>query len=148
MRNYPRNSPEAAARLIALTLIADGHACRTEFEALSRLAVERQLGLPAGAMARIVQDLCEDLLLAGDATGALGIGSDSRLLADLLGEVDDLALQRRIIGLALEVIAADGHLAEGESAVLDAALVQWAGATDAGTANGPMHDLSASAAGH
>ena len=94
MRNYPRNSPHAAARLVALALIADGHACRTEFEALARLQVERELGLPNGEMARIVQDLCEDLLLADDGKGALGVGSNDALLADLLTEIDDLDLER------------------------------------------------------
>lgn len=128
MRNYPRNSPEAAARLVALSLVADGHACRTEFDALSRLDVERELGLRPGEMARVVQDLCEDLLLASDGAGTLSIGSNSGLLIGLLGEVDDPALQRKVISLALEVIDADGHLADGESALIDATLVHWAGA--------------------
>ena len=44
MRSYPRNSPEAAARIVALVLISDGNVCRTEIEALQRLEVERELG--------------------------------------------------------------------------------------------------------
>ena len=34
MRTYPRNSPEAAARIVALVLISDGHVCRSEIETL------------------------------------------------------------------------------------------------------------------
>jgi hypothetical protein len=34
MRSYSRNSPEAAARIVALVLIADGHVCRSEFDVL------------------------------------------------------------------------------------------------------------------
>ena len=30
MRSYPRNSPEAAARIVALVLISDGHVCSSE----------------------------------------------------------------------------------------------------------------------
>jgi hypothetical protein len=37
MRSYPRNSPEAAARIVALVLICDGHVCRSEVETLHRL---------------------------------------------------------------------------------------------------------------
>ncbi|MFM2118860.1 MAG: hypothetical protein RL722_328, partial [Pseudomonadota bacterium] len=36
MRHYPRNSPQAAARLVALTLVADGHLAPAELEALAR----------------------------------------------------------------------------------------------------------------
>lgn len=146
MRNYPRNSPHAAARLVALALIADGHACRTEFEALARLQVERELGLPNGEMARIVQDLCEDLLLADDGKGALGVGSNDALLADLLTEIDNLDLQRKVISLALEVVAADGHLADGESAVINAALHHWAQPAPVATHGGALQHTPRAAA--
>ena len=48
MRSYPRNSPEAAARIVALVLISDGHVCRSEIETLHRLQIERELGLAPG----------------------------------------------------------------------------------------------------
>lgn len=34
MHSYPKNSPEAAARVIALLLISDGHVSRSEMDAL------------------------------------------------------------------------------------------------------------------
>ena len=45
MRNYPRNSPQAAARIVALLLIADGHVSRSEMDALYGRDIERELGL-------------------------------------------------------------------------------------------------------
>ena len=45
MRSYPRNSPEAAARIVALMLISDGHVCSSEFDILKQLGAERELGL-------------------------------------------------------------------------------------------------------
>jgi hypothetical protein len=77
MRTYPRNSPEAAARLVALVLISDGHVCRSEVEALQQLRIEPELGLAPGAFAQVLHTLCEDLL-----TGAYGSGS-------LMCSVDD-----------------------------------------------------------
>ena len=62
MRSYPRNSPEAAARIVALVLIADGHVCRSEFDVFERLDGPRELGLQSDSLPRIVQTLCEDLL--------------------------------------------------------------------------------------
>jgi hypothetical protein len=45
MRSYPHNSPEAAARIVALVLISDGHVCSSEFDILKQLGAERELGL-------------------------------------------------------------------------------------------------------
>ena len=58
MRSYPRNSPEAAARIVALVMISDGHVCRSELDAMQRLQVERELGLTPVAFAQVVQTLC------------------------------------------------------------------------------------------
>jgi hypothetical protein len=37
MRSYPHNSPEAAARIVALVLTSDGHVCSSEFDILEQL---------------------------------------------------------------------------------------------------------------
>ena len=39
MRSYPKNSPQAAARIVALVLIADGHVSQSEIDALNHLQV-------------------------------------------------------------------------------------------------------------
>ncbi len=44
MRSYPRNSPQAAARIVALLLIVDGHVSRSEMDALYGRDIERELG--------------------------------------------------------------------------------------------------------
>ena len=40
MRNYPRNSPLAAGRVLALMLIADGNVCASEIRVLKQLNAE------------------------------------------------------------------------------------------------------------
>ena len=65
MRSYPRNSPEAAARIVALVLISDGHVSRSEFETLHQLKGAGDLGLEPQNMPGIVQTLCEDVLMEG-----------------------------------------------------------------------------------
>ena len=37
MRTYPSNSPEAAARIVALAMLADGNVCHREMQALDAL---------------------------------------------------------------------------------------------------------------
>ncbi len=41
MRTYPTNSPEAAARIVALALLADGHLSLIEIDALERRPCRR-----------------------------------------------------------------------------------------------------------
>jgi hypothetical protein len=125
MRSYPRNSPEAAARIIALVLISDGHVCRSEVEALQRLQVERELGLAPGHFAQVLQTLCEDLLMGACAGGAAMCSVDEATLASLLAELDNPALQARVLRLAGAAAGADAHLADAEEMVVAAARRQW-----------------------
>lgn len=128
MRTYLCNSPEAAARLVALVLIADGHVCRSEIDVLDQLAVARELGLPPDAMPGIIQTLCEDLLLGTDASGSLLANVDDRALACLMAEVTDPVLRGKVLRLAGAVASADRHLADGEVLVIEAARRHWPGA--------------------
>lgn len=125
MRSYPRNSPEAAARIVALVLIADGHVCRLEMEALQRLQVEHELGLSAGGFAHVMHILCEDLLAGAYSGGTMMCSVDEATLASLMREVDDPDLQGRVLRLASAAAAADRHLAEAEAVVMAAAREHW-----------------------
>ena len=125
MRSYPRNSPEAAARIVALVLISDGNVCRSEFEALNQLDAPGELGLPPDGLPRIVQVLCEDLLMGGHGHGSMLGGMDDSTLAALMAEVDDPALQRKVIRLSLAAAKADQHFSDGEALILAAAHRHW-----------------------
>lgn len=122
MRSYPRNSPEAAARILALVMISDGHVCRSELATLQALDLHGELGLPPDALPAVVQTLCEDLLMA---TGGLAEGVDSGLLQALMSEIDDPDLQRKVLQLCLAAAAADAHLSDGEAVMLDAVRRHW-----------------------
>jgi hypothetical protein len=125
LRSYPRNSPEAAARIVALVLISDGHVCRSEFDTLEQLGAERELGLEFNLLPRIVHTLCEELLAYGYERGSLISNVDDSTLASLMAEISDPALQRKVLRLALAVARADGHLADGEAWVVEAAQRHW-----------------------
>jgi len=125
MRSYPRNSPEAAARIVALVLISDGHVCKSEFDILKKIGAERELGLEPQLLPHIVHTLCEELLMGASATGSLLANVDDGTLASLMAEVSDPALQRTVLRLSLAAAAADGHLADGETVVLEAARHHW-----------------------
>jgi len=125
VRSYPRNSPEAAARIVALVLISDGHVCSTEFDILKQLGAERELGLEPNLLPHIVHTLCEELLASGYETGSLISNVDDSTLASLMAEISDPVLQRKVLRLSLAAARADGHLADGESWVVEAARHHW-----------------------
>ncbi|MBL8302191.1 MAG: TerB family tellurite resistance protein [Ideonella sp.] len=125
MRTHPRNSPEAAARILALVLISDGHVCRSEFDVLERVGASGELGLDRDGLSRVVHTLCEDLLLGAYDSGSAMTRVDPDTLAACMAEVDDPALQRTVMRLAVAVAEADRHLADGETLVLDAASRHW-----------------------
>ncbi len=125
MRNYPCNSPEAAARLVALVLIADGHVSRVELDALETMQVEQTLGLAPGGFAEVVQHTCEDLMLGASGQASLVCQVDEQTLDLLLDEVTDPALQQCTLLLAAAVAVADRHMADAESVVLEAAHRRW-----------------------
>ena len=125
MRSYPRNSPEAAVRILALVLISDGHVCRSEFEALNQLDGMRHLGLDPQKLPCIVQALCEDLLMEGFDGRSILSHVGKGLMASLLAEVDEPKLRMQVLDLATAVANADKHLSEGETAMIQVISDVW-----------------------
>jgi uncharacterized tellurite resistance protein B-like protein len=138
MHNYPRNSPHAAARLISLMMIADGHVCRSELDALHSLKAEAELGLPPGGMHLVLQTFCEDLLCSSMQTDNLSSGLQGELLDSLFGDVTDPELRRKIVNFAVATAVADGNVSAGEQEVLLSMITHWnAGADQASSAAAP-----------
>ena len=125
MRSYPNNSPEAAARLLAMALVADGHYSMSEIKTLDRLGAASSLGLAPEAMKAVIDGFCEDLLLAaqGEWLGSSQIDTATR--RQLLAEVSDPALGAEVRRLCEAVMLADGHLADGEVELMDALASTW-----------------------
>lgn len=125
MRSYPANSPQAAARIVALTVVAGGGIVDDEIEWLDRLAVHEQLGMPRQELHALLDTFCEDLLSSGQLTRADTCPVDERTLAELMGEIQDRALRLKLLRLCVELAESDAYVAEGESIVLVAAVEHW-----------------------
>ncbi len=125
MRPYPRNSPQAAARIVALTLLADGQLQRAELSALESLHGHQRLGLRRYELHAVVHDFCTDLLEEARAAREDDCRITPALIELLLADIDDTTLQRQVLALCAGVARADGRLDDGESIVLGAAIEQW-----------------------
>lgn len=86
---------------------------------------ERELGLEPQRLPKVVHTLCEELLASGYETGSLIGNVDDSTLASLMAEISDPVLQRKVLRLSLAAVRADGHLADCETMVVDAARHHW-----------------------
>ena len=75
MRTYPSNSPQAAARIVTLAMLADGHGCNAEPEELIQQGVHQQLGLQHEELTAVVHACCDDLLAGAQLTWAMPAAS-------------------------------------------------------------------------
>ena len=125
MRKYPQNSPQAAARILALTIVADGDVSRAEFTLLDNMAMHEQLGLDRDTLHEVFDTFCADLLSDNLLTYAGACPVDEYTLSALMAEIDDPQLRRRLLDLCVRLAEADAHVAEGESIVLVAAVEHW-----------------------
>jgi hypothetical protein len=125
MRSYPHNSPKAAARIVALALIADGHLSQVELDALDHLAAHDMLGLTRVELHGVVHGLCEDLLIGARADWADACQVDERTLGQLMAEIDDPVLRSTVLRLCVAVVESDALVVDAESLVLVAAVEHW-----------------------
>ncbi len=125
MRTYSTNSPEAVARIVALAMLADGHLCKSELDALERAEPRATIGMAPPDLQRVLHTLCEDLLATSDQNWDAACKIDTKTFAAILAEVDDPLLRRKVLMLCATVFAADSHLSDGEAAMLEATVAQW-----------------------
>ena len=81
MRTYPNNSPQAAARIVALAMLADAQVCKAEIDVLDRLRAHEELGLRPDELHSIVHSMCDDMLSTAEMSWADACQVDPQTLA-------------------------------------------------------------------
>ncbi len=125
LRQYPRNSPQAAARIVALALLADGRLGAAELRVLDAHDAERTLGLRPSELPEVVDALCDDLLADAYAHRDDACCIEPEALQAMLDDVDDPALRAKVLRLCVAVIESQADGCDAEAIVLSAALRQW-----------------------
>ena len=125
MRTYLQNSPRAAARVVALAMLADGSLCEKELDTFDQLNAHEQIGLDKEEFHAVVHTFCEDLLTDAQSSWGGMCSVDSKTMSELMAEIDEPALRRKLISLCVAVAEADGHVADSEAIVLVAAVEHW-----------------------
>ena len=124
MRPYYPNSPQAMSRIVALTLVSDGHLDPTELAKLKAIRAYDRLGLSEQRFVDVLHEFCHDLI-SGQHCDDRECQIDGAQLVRLLDDVTDPILQKETLRLMLDVIRADGKLDHGESLLFWQALEHW-----------------------
>lgn len=125
MRNYPIDSPEAAARMVAIALMADGTIDRSERSLLERQQIVSRLGLNNEQFDSIYYGYCTDMLRSAyrHDSGALELAGNK--IKEILSEIRDSGLQKKILRMMLDIVNADHCLTANEAALISQALKHW-----------------------
>ena len=128
MRSYPLNSPQAAARIVTLAMLADRRLGSEEMLMLDYLRAPEQLGLSVHQLDVVVEAFRHDLGVSPPAESSNWADAclvDPRTMEQLMAEIDDPALRRKVLRICVSVVEADGRVHDSESIVLNAAVEQW-----------------------
>ena len=125
MRSYPQNSPQAAARIVAMMMLADGHACHSETVAVDNLPLHNLLAVSHKVLCDVMQDYCQDIHMCGQHQWNDATCLDERTIRSFMAEIDDPHLCRELLKLCAAVVEADRQVSEGESLLLGVAAQSW-----------------------
>lgn len=125
MRLYATDSPDAVCRLLALSMIVDGHQAPSEMKALEHSAILERLGVDAERFDDAVVALCDDLLEAARRRDADEIEIDNATLDRLLDDVADPLLRMHVLKAMLDIVHADRLIDSREGLLVRRAQRRW-----------------------
>lgn len=113
-----------AARLIVLTLVADGELANREIVAIDRHRIAELIGVPRDTLVQAIVDHCKGLLASQATKGAVRV-LDLENTERLLDSITDSALQKLTCRAMLVLAKADGSISLSEQTLLRHALTRW-----------------------
>lgn len=125
MRHYETNSIPAVARILALTVLADGGLDRRELDALMNTDLARRLGIGTVEFERILREYCDDLLLGAHYLDGVHLKLADEVLDQILEDIAEPALQWSLLRTMQDIVSADSVETPAEVDVLARALQKW-----------------------
>ena len=125
MRQYATDSAQAAARILALTILADGGLDQAELNSVTRSEAARRLQIAEADFEQVLQEYCQDLLQGADYLDGIALRLAPEVLRGLLDEIRDPAFQQLILRTMHDIVEADGITTEEEVALLSQTAAAW-----------------------
>ncbi|MES2899874.1 MAG: TerB family tellurite resistance protein [Pseudomonadota bacterium] len=127
MRTYQTDSPQAAGRILALSMVVDGNLDVCELIALDRSKILDHIDLDPASFQLLLQELCDDMLVSV-VRGAVQL--DRAVIDSLLAEIEAPDLRRKLLRAMWSIADADDWLADGEAVLLARAAAVWSAETN------------------
>jgi tellurite resistance protein len=124
MKRYPKNSPEAVARVVAMMMITDSRLDDRELGIMDELRIYDIIGISRNRFSQVMEDYCSDLMSEGEANGRVRLVDEARI-NEIVDLVDDHDTRLRACGMMLNIAKADGKLHPTEVAVFRHILDRW-----------------------
>ena len=147
MRHYETDSTPAAARLLALTVLADGGLDRNEVDTMMHTDLARRLGIGSVEFERILREYCDDLMLSAHYLDGVRLKVADEVLDLLLEDIADPRLQQALLRTMQDIVSADGVETSAEVDVLARALEKWGAYPKGGALNGSWRHTGPSGCG-
>lgn len=125
MKSYVIDGPQAMSRILALTMIVDGHVSPSEVSAMHNAPFLDQIGVDADTFDLTMQELCEDLLQAVPNRNAGLVEINPALLDEVLDEIRDPVVQMCMLKAMLDIVYADGMIDSRETLLVRRAAQSW-----------------------
>lgn len=123
MRNYATDSASAAGRIVALTMMVDGHVAPSELQALTRSRLLDYIDIDIATFHDLLEELCQDMLTSAVRQECVVL--EPATIDALLGEIRDPSLRRHLLRAMWGIADADGVLADAEATLLARACIMW-----------------------
>jgi uncharacterized tellurite resistance protein B-like protein len=125
MRHYPIDSPQAAARILALAILADGGLDVSELRVINNYDIDDKFGLDPVLLDDVIKDFCFDLAQYSDRDFASHLELDRDTIGQLLRDIRDPKMQMDLLRMMVDIVNADGSLAGGEAVLVSEAMMVW-----------------------
>jgi uncharacterized tellurite resistance protein B-like protein len=124
MKTYYKDSPQAMALVLAMTMIADAKLDDRELEIMDRLHFYDVLGLTKAEFSRVVKAYCDEVVATGSSEGKVDLMDHARIdaIADL---VEEPARRMAVAQMMLNIVKADDALHDAELTLLRHVLARW-----------------------
>ena len=125
MRNYPIDSPQSKARIVALALLADGGLDKSEIDFLDSRDIVDRLGITAETFDTVMHQFCEDIDQYGLRlpSGQLQLGSPE--IKAVLDEVRQSNVRASLLRTIFDIVLADRKMSLGEAQLTALAMEHW-----------------------
>jgi hypothetical protein len=124
LTSYPRNSPAAIARVVALAMLADATVHPREIDTIDALGLHQELGLSRDAFLTIVSECFAEAMIDMRARDRMRLVDDA-LVDWILADLDDPQACALAYRATLALLPADGRLSPEELAVLQRMFDRW-----------------------